>query len=99
LNRSGFNTVGTQQLANNIRQFPLRFNGIRGPNQDRWDFGAIKNFRILERLVTQFRAEVFNAMNHPNLLGPGTDPTQANFGVITGQDSPRSWQFSLKLTF
>jgi hypothetical protein len=100
LNRNaGFNIVGNQQLANNLRQFPLRFSGIRGPNQDRWDFGAIKNFVLLERLTTQFRAEVFNAMNHPNLLGPGTDPTQANFGVITGQDSPRSWQFSLKLTF
>jgi hypothetical protein len=96
---AGFNTNGAQQLANNIRKFPLRFSGIRGPNQDRWDFGAIKNFSITERITTQFRAEVFNAMNHPNLFAPATDPTQANFGVITNQDSPRSWQFSLKVTF
>ncbi len=87
------------QLANNIRTLPFRFSGIRGPNQDRWDFGMIKNFKIVERVLMQFRAEAFNAWNHPNLSNPNTDPTSTSFGLITGQDSPRSWQMSLKLTF
>lgn len=101
LNRNaGFNTNNAQQLASNVRTFPLRFSYIRGPRQDRWDFSVIKNFRVAERLTTQFRAETFNALNHPNLINnPGTDPTQANFGVITRQDSPQSWQMSLKMTF
>jgi hypothetical protein len=97
--QAGFVTASGQQLANNVRTLPIRFNGIRGPNQDRWDLGMIKNFRFNDRWVTQFRAESFNAMNHPNLSNPNTDPTNANFGIITGQDSPRTWQMALKVTF
>ncbi len=96
---AGFETNGSRQLASNLRQFSLRFSSVRGPNQDRWDFSAIKNFRINERLNTQFRAETFNAMNHPNLYDPNTDPTSASWGSITGQDTPRSWQLSLKIVF
>ncbi|WP_238325877.1 TonB-dependent receptor [Bryobacter aggregatus] len=95
----GFVVPSGSQLVNNVRTFPLRFSGITGPGQSRWDFSAIKNFRLGERFVTQFRAEVFNAMNHPNLANPNTDPTSTSFGVITGQDSPRSWQFALKISF
>ncbi|MBL8236767.1 MAG: carboxypeptidase regulatory-like domain-containing protein [Bryobacterales bacterium] len=96
---AGFNRVVAQQLASNLRTFPIRFSGVRGPTQDRWDFSLIKNFQITERWNTQFRAETFNAMNHPNLSDPNTDPTSSAFGTITGQDSPRSWQMSLKITF
>ncbi|MGJ5818311.1 carboxypeptidase regulatory-like domain-containing protein [Paludibaculum fermentans] len=96
---AGFETVGTAQLASNLRRLSLRFSSARGPNQDRWDFSLIKNFRISERWNTQFRAETFNALNHPNLYDPNTDPTSGSYGSITGQDTPRSWQMSLKLTF
>ena len=96
---AGFNRVTAQQLASNVRTFPLRFSGVRGPNQDRWDFSLIKNFKIKERFNTQFRAETFNAWNHPNLFAPNTDPTNANFGVITSQDATRSWQFALQVKF
>jgi hypothetical protein len=96
---AGFNRVTAQQLASNLRTFPLRFNGVRGPNQDRWDFSLIKNFVIKERFTTQFRAETFNAWNHPNLFAPNTDPTNSAFGTITSQDSTRSWQFALLVKF
>ena len=96
---AGFETNSARQLASNLRAFPLRFNGVRGPNQDRWDFSVLKSFRITERWQCQLRAETFNALNHPNLADPNTDPTSAAFGTITGQDSPRSWQLSLKLVF
>ncbi len=96
---AGFETSGARQLASNLRRFPIRFSAVQGPNQDRWDFSLIKSFRINERWVTQFRAETFNAMNHPNLANPNTDPTSAAWGTITTQDSPRSWQLSLKITF
>ncbi|HET8549356.1 MAG TPA: carboxypeptidase-like regulatory domain-containing protein [Bryobacteraceae bacterium] len=94
-----FNNNSGQQLTNNIRTLPLRFSQVRGPSQDRWDLSAIKNFMISERAKMQFRAECFNAMNHPNLSNPNTDPTNTAFGTITGQDSPRSWQMALKLSF
>lgn len=95
----GFEWQTARQLANNLRQFPLRFSGIRGPGQSRWDFSLIKNFKFRERLNTQFRAETYNATNYPNLGNPNTDPTNAAYGTITSQDSPRSWQFALRLTF
>ena len=96
---AGFVTAANQQLVNNRRTMPFRFSGVRGPNQDRWDMGIIKNFRMNERWVTQFRAETFNALNHPNLSNPNTDPTSQNWGIITGQNMPRSWQMALKITF
>ena len=96
---AGFERNSAKQLASNIRTFPIRFSGVRGPTQDRWDFSIIKNFHIAERVSSQFRAETFNAMNHPNLSDPNTDPTSSAFGTITGQGAPRSWQFSLKIVF
>ena len=96
---AGFNKSTAQQLASNLRVSPLRFSNIRANGQSRWDLSAIKQFRITERFRLQFRAECLNAMNHPNLLAPNTTPTNAAFGAITGQDVPRSWQFSLKLSF
>jgi hypothetical protein len=102
LNRNaGLLTNSAQQPITNVnlRTFPLRFSGIRGPNQARWDLSLFKNFSLTERLRLQFRAECFNALNHPNLSDPNLDPTSASFGVISGQNPPRSWQFALKLSF
>jgi hypothetical protein len=99
LTSAGFVTNSSQQLASNVRTMPLRFSYIRGPGQERWDFSAIKNFSLTERVRLQFRGECYNAFNHPNLSDPNTDPTSAAFGVITGQNPPRSWQFALKMTF
>lgn len=96
---AGFERNNANQLASNLRRFPTRFNGVRGPQQDRWDFGMIKNFAITERWRLQFRAETFNAMNYTNLANPNTTVTAGTFGTITSQDPPRSWQGALKLTF
>ena len=96
---AGFERNNALQLASNLRTFPIRFNGIRGPIQARWDFGMIKTFAITDRFKLQFRAEVFNVANYSNLSNPGTGVTTAAFGTITGQDPPRSWQAALKLTF
>jgi hypothetical protein len=96
---AGFNRNNAQQLTSNLRVSPLRFSNIRSDGQSRWDFSAIKTFRITERVKTQFRGEVLNAWNHPNLLAPNTTPTNTAFGTITGQDVPRTWQFSLKVSF
>lgn len=96
---AGFERNNALQLANNLRRFPIRFNGIRGPIQSRIDFGLIKNFAITERWKLQFRAETFNVANYANLSNPNTTVTSGAFGTITGQDPPRSWQGALKLTF
>ncbi|MBI3207449.1 MAG: carboxypeptidase regulatory-like domain-containing protein [Candidatus Solibacter usitatus] len=96
---AGFNKNTAQQLASSIRVSPLRFGGVRGNGQSRWDFSAIKSFYVNEKVYFQFRAECLNALNHPNLFAPNTTVTSSAFGSSTNQDVPRSWQLSLTLKF
>jgi hypothetical protein len=57
-----------------------------------WDLSVTKAWKFQERITTQFRAEFFNVLNHPNISnpygGPGgdnslTDPSSAN-GISFG---------------
>ncbi len=97
---AGFNRASSQQLSNNIQTFPIRFSGIRSDGQSTWNFSLLKNFRIVERVTAQFRAEVYNAMNHPSFDLPNTSPANSAFGTVTAAVSePRNWQFALKMTF
>ncbi|MEP7364320.1 MAG: carboxypeptidase-like regulatory domain-containing protein [Acidobacteriota bacterium] len=97
---AGFNRVNNQQLASNYRTFPLRFSGIRGDGQNRWDFSMIKYFPINEYAKVQFRAEAFNVLNKTILNNPNTTPTNSSFGRITGTAAPaRTFQFALKIEF
>jgi len=97
---AGFNRNANQQLANNYRQFPVRFSGIRSPGQNSWDFSIIKNFTLRERLKTQLRADAYNAWNHTNFNAPNTAPTNTAFGRITGTSGDsRNWQIALKVMF
>jgi hypothetical protein len=97
---AGFEKNSKLVLANNLQAFPLRFGGVRADGQAMWNFSLIKNFRIRERLNAQFRAEAFNALNHPSFDVPNTTPTSTTFGTITNTISePRGIQFALKFTF
>jgi hypothetical protein len=46
---------------------------IRAPGIRNLDFSLAKNFRVRERYGIQFRAEMFNAFNHTNLIGLQTN--------------------------
>jgi hypothetical protein len=97
---AGFNKVSAQQLANNIQTFPIRFSGIRSDGQSTWNFSLFKDFKIAEKAKAQFRAEVYNSMNHPSFDVPNTTPTNSSFGTVTAVVSePRNWQLALKLSF
>jgi hypothetical protein len=65
------------------------------------DAAFMKNWTFEQRYGVQFRWEMFNAFNHPSFGGPNTDPTQSNFGQITGTGAiaPRVMQAGLKLKF
>ena len=97
---AGFERNAKKQLSRNIRAFPLRFSGVRGDGQDRWDFSLIKRFPITERINLQFRAEVYNALNTVSFNNPRTNPYRSDFGRITAtQVDARNWQFALRLNW
>jgi hypothetical protein len=76
---------------------------VTGPGLDDFDFTLQKQFPIRERANLQFRLDVFDFFNHPNLnapIGAGrTFSTASSFGEITSANDPRDMQFSLRLAF
>ena len=50
--------------------FGMGRNTIRGPGFWNFDLGILKRFNVTERVNIQFRAELFNALNHPNFENP-----------------------------
>ena len=56
--------AGTQHYGN------LRRNAFIGPNFRNFDFSVTKNFKIGERVSSQFRANFINLFNHPNFSNP-----------------------------
>jgi carboxypeptidase family protein len=75
-------------------------NLLRNPGDMQWDIAFFKNFALGGTRKVQFRAEVFNFPNHPNLNGPNTDPTNANFGrIITKDTNRRDVQLALRFLF
>ncbi|HTF68813.1 MAG TPA: hypothetical protein VK638_39650 [Edaphobacter sp.] len=76
-------------------------NILRAPAINTADVAFIKNWQFMERYGTQFRVEMFNALNHPSFGTPNNDPTSSNFGQITsiGPIPPRVMQGGLKVSF
>jgi hypothetical protein len=71
----GFNPAAFQDppidpnTHNPLRQGTTPRNFLRGFGASQWDFGVHRDFPIRESLKLQFRAEMFNVLNHPN-FGP-----------------------------
>ncbi len=76
-----------------------RRNQLQAPGLWNLDYSIFKSFAIHERLTTQFRGELFNALNHANIGLPNTTVTSPLFGRITTADSPRVIQLVLKVIF
>jgi len=83
-------------------------NAFRGPTRTNLDFSIAKRTNIDERTRLEFRAEMFNALNHPLFRNPNTTFTSGTFGQIssTGTSSggvsdsqPRIIQLALRLIF
>jgi hypothetical protein len=91
-----FNTAAFVRPANFTYGSAGR-NILRGRPQFNWDFSALKYFQLMERLKLQFRFEAFTFTNTPRFGAPGNVLGTANFGVITGANTPRNLQFGLKL--
>ena len=72
---------------------------ITGPPLQNWDLGVFKNFPFKERYRVQFRAEMFNAFNHPYFGSPNTTYGSATFGQISSAGPGREIQFGGKFSF
>ena len=64
-----------------LRQGNAGRNSLRGFGLFQWDLGVHREFSILDSLKLQFRAEMFNVLNHPNFGPPVGDIANPNFGV------------------
>jgi hypothetical protein len=76
---------------------------LDGPGQFNTDFSIGKTTTVgglRENAQLAFRAEFYNALNHPQFANPGTNFGTASFGVITQTSvAPRLIQFGLKYLF
>jgi carboxypeptidase family protein/TonB-dependent receptor-like protein len=80
-NPGAFTPPPTDSNGNPIRQGDLGRNVLRGFGATQWDFAVHRDFPIHEQLRLQFRAEMFNVVNHPNFASPVADiSNQAQFG-------------------
>ena len=79
-------------------------NSLYGPRYANVDFSVAKRFAITERVNTQFRLEVFNLFNHPQLSTPnGCIDCTGDAGQIKSLQSNigqmRNLQFGLRVDF
>jgi hypothetical protein len=82
---------------------------VRQPSIKTVDFSVSKNWTMRERYRLQFRAELFNAFNHPSFNGFGNGlftsvtvtprPISDSFGILGNDLGPREIQFALKFSF
>ena len=72
---------------------------LRGPGFQSRDATLFKTFRIVERVSTQFRLEVFK-FPEPGALGnPGLNPRAGNFGLVQSKSGERNVQLGLSFLF
>ncbi len=83
LNPAAFTKPPSDSNGNPLRQGDLGRNALRAFGATQWDFAVHRQFPIHESLRLQFRAEMFNVLNHPNFAPPITDLAQPQFGRST----------------
>ncbi|MEI4908080.1 hypothetical protein Q8G40_28765, partial [Klebsiella pneumoniae] len=76
---------------------------VNGPGQANLDLAISKAVRLNwpdEKSSLQFRAEFFNALNHPQFSNPDTNFKSQTFGSITSTSvNPRVGQLALRFSF
>jgi hypothetical protein len=104
-NPSNFNNTSFSALdpVNNAAQRTygtLGRNAFRGPGNTNFDVALAKKTPLIrERLVSEFRAEFFNVLNHTQFDNPDTGINSGTFGQVTTTRDPRIIQLALRLIF
>jgi outer membrane receptor protein involved in Fe transport len=100
LNPAAFARVPVSSVsAETIRAGNIGTGAIRGPGLWNLDFSMAKNFTITERLHLQFRADLFNALNHTVLSGLSVEITNPRFGQLTSTNGARLMQLNARLSW
>jgi hypothetical protein len=93
-------SVYSQPAAFTFGNMGPRLPDIRNDGTYNFDLSVFKNFRVVERVNVQFRAEALNAFNTPRFGSPNTSVTSSSVATITSQgNAPRQIQFGLKILF
>ena len=64
-----------------LRQGTLGRNALRGFDLFQWNMGVHRDFPLHETVALQFRAEMFNILNHPNFAPPSGSIGVPGFGL------------------
>ncbi len=73
---------------------------LPGPGNAVVDLALHRRFTVMEHKSVQFRAEIFNLLNHPNIGIPGPYPDFGPFfGKAFSTGDPRRMQFALRFDF
>jgi hypothetical protein len=83
INPGAFAPPPADANGNPLHQGNLGRNTLRGFGASQWDFAVHRDFLIHESLKLQFRAEMFNILNHPNFGPPMPAIDQGGFGIAT----------------
>ncbi|MGD0963286.1 MAG: TonB-dependent receptor [Candidatus Acidiferrales bacterium] len=83
INPAAFTAPPSDSFGDPLRQGDLGRNALRGFGATQWDFAVHREFAIHEALRLQFRAEIFNLLNHPNFGHPDPDLLDPTFGQAT----------------
>ncbi len=98
-NTTDFDRVSADQPGSwNLRTFPEYL--LRSDPTNNFDFSALKDFILRERVILQLRVDAFNALNHAQMSTANVSPTSSSFGYITSQaNTNRTLAGGLHLSF
>jgi hypothetical protein len=74
-------------------------NIVDGPGYVNWDFAAYKTIPVGEARALEFRAELFNVLNHTNFRLPDAAVSSPTYNQVRAALPPRLIQFALKYSF
>jgi hypothetical protein len=92
LNPNAFTSPPVDSTGLPLRQGDLARNSLLGFGLTQWDFAAHRDLHLREKIKLQFRAEMFNVINHPNFSSYDTNfgTGDPSFGMSTAMLSQGS---------
>ena len=94
-NTAAFTNPGQYSFGNDSRTEP----NLRNPGTFGWDMTMSRWQPIKERMRLQFRADMYDWLNHPNLGSPSASISSSTFGRITSKSGNRTITMALRLEF